>query len=113
MIPSNQVYKIRREALGVDPNYIAEKANVSVDDVICFEKGIRIPFAVYDKIKTAIKNEFCELNSMEHYQKRILEIAMKIQIEDDKTYALQEIAHMQIELAKLQNELLGEFLNIV
>jgi hypothetical protein len=107
MIQSNQVYAIRRQVLGVDQNYIAEKAGVTVDDVISFEHGIRIPFAAYDAIKTAIRNEFCELSPLEHYQKRILEISMKLQIEDDQTKILQEIAHMQIELAKLQNEIIG------
>lgn len=107
MIPSYKVYEIRRTALGLTRSYIAEKAGVSECDVVDFEHGIKIPFVVYDKIKTAIRNEFNDLSPVEHYQKRILEISMELQIEDNTQAALQKIAHMQIELAKLQNEIIG------
>ena len=47
------------------------------------------------------------MEPIEHYRKRILELAITLDKEEDKDFVLQEISHMMIELGKLQNEIIG------
>ena len=104
---SHEIYSCRRKALRLTKEQIAIKANVLVQYVEWFEEGKRIPTWAENNIKVAIRNEFCNLTSIEHYRARILELAIEIRDETEVTYALNEISHMMIELGKLQNELLG------
>ena len=107
MLKSYQIYACRRVALDLTPEELAEKVGVDKKFVIDMEKGNKIPFAVYERIKTTIRNEFNNLDQLEHYKRRILEIAIEMILEEDNETALQNIAHIMIEAAKMQNELIG------
>lgn len=104
---SYEIYACRRKALRLTRQELADKAGVQVLYVEFFEKGCNIPRYVSDKIKATIRNEFCEMNSIDHYRTRILEMAIEIKDETNTEYAMQRISHMMIELGKLQNELMG------
>lgn len=104
---SYEIYACRRKALRITRQELADRARVHVQFVNDFEKGLKIPRVEYDRIKTTIREMFNELDSIEHYRTRILELGIELRDETDADIALQEIAHMMIELGKLQNELMG------
>ena len=99
---SFETYKCRRQALGMTREQLAEKANVDVKLIECFEEGLKIDSISYDKIRRVIYYGFKNIDSVEHYKKRILELALELQIEDNTQHALTEIGHMIVELGKWQ-----------
>ena len=104
---SFEVYKYRRIALRWSREFVAEKAGILVDYVRYFEDGKKIGRDFESKIKFAIDEGFRELESMEHYRTRILELAYEIAFGDDNTETLQRMGHMMVEVGKLQRSIIG------
>ena len=104
---SNEVYAARRKALRITRQEVADRANCTVDDVTNFENQIYVSHDTFEAIKNAIWTMSKELDEVDHYRVKILEEAIKIRDEQNKDYMLQDIAHLMIELGKLQGFLMG------
>ena len=106
---SHEVYAIRRAALRLSKETVAERAGLNVAYVTLFEDGKSIGKAYENKIKTVLNNGFKELNSVEHYKARILELAMEIRNDTSDTSSkenLYRLSHLIVESGKLERELL-------
>ena len=99
---SYKVYKCRRQALGLTKQALADKANLDVRLVEWYEEGKRIGTDSEEKIRRTIYFEFKNIPSMDHYKRRILELALELNMEDNTKHALTEIGHMMVELGKMQ-----------
>jgi len=103
---SFEVYTYRRIALRWSREMVAEKAGVQPNYVEWFESGKRIGRDFEDKIKGAINEGFRELDPIEHYKVRILELAYEIRFDEDVRETIYRSSHMMVELGKLQRALL-------
>lgn len=104
---SYEIYTCRRKALRITRLELANEIGCNVSYIEDFENGTPIPQWYYERIKWAIRNRFNSLSPVEHYRVKILELGIELRDETSTQYALEEIAHMMVELGKLQNELLG------
>ena len=105
----NKVWKCRRQALGYTQQQLADLAGCDIKIVRAYENEEWIDYESCKKIQNVIVDTFKNMDSVEHYKKRILELALKLNLEDDKDYAMNDISHMIIELGKLQGEIIGLF----
>jgi transcriptional regulator with XRE-family HTH domain len=105
----NKVWKCRRQALGYTQQQVANLAGCDLETVRAYENDEWIDYESCKQIQSVIYDAFKDMDSVEHYKKRILEIALKLNMEDDKDYAMNDISHMIIELGKLQREMIGLF----
>lgn len=103
---SYEVYKCRRAALDWTRLILAEKSKIKVEDIDRFENGLCVDKTIEDKIKSVINTGFKELDAIDHYKTRILELAYEIKYENDNRQMLYRISHMMIELGKLERETL-------
>ena len=101
-----EVRKCRRIALSWSKERLADEANLDVRYIEFYEEGKNIPNWVADKIDKTLWAGFNNLESIEHFKKKILEEALKISREDNTQYLMQYIGHMLIEAGKLQMELM-------
>ena len=99
---SYEVYKCRRQALGLTKEQLAEKANLDVKLIEYYEEGKKVASYVTEQITKALVHEFQNMDSVTHYKRRILELALELNQETVSDYALQEIGHMMVEAGKLQ-----------
>ena len=106
---SYEVYKYRRAALDWTTRILAEKSQIKVEDIEKFENGFGVNRTIEDKIKDSINAGFKELDAVDHYKCRILELGYEIKYETDKTQLLYRISHMMIELGKLERETLDTY----
>lgn len=105
-VKSYEVYVFRRIALRWTQQELAEKANIDVKLVCKFEEGTSLDKDLDDKIKLAINKGFKELESIDHYKCRILELAFEIKYETSDNQRLYRMSHIIVELGKLQKEIL-------
>lgn len=106
---SHEVYAIRRAALRWSKETVAERAGLNVTYVSLFEDGKYIGKTYENKIKSILNDGFKELNSMEHYKARILELAMEIRNDTSCTNCkenLYRLSHLVVEAGKLEREIL-------
>ena len=103
---SHEVYAIRRAALGWSKDVVAERAGLNVAFVTLFEDGNSIGKTYENKIKSVLNNGFKELNSVEHYKARILELAMEIRNDTSSKENLYRLSHLTVEVGKLEREML-------
>ena len=99
---SYEIYKCRRQALGLTKEQLAEKANLDVKLIEYYESGKRVSSYVVDQITKTLVYEFKNMDSITHYKRRILELALELNQETISEYALQQIDHMIVEAGKLQ-----------
>ena len=97
-----EIMKCRRQALGFTKEKFAERVDLDVRLIEFYESGKKVASYVEERIRTALYEEFKNMDSMEHYKKRILELALELNKQDDTKFALLEIGHMITELGKLQ-----------
>lgn len=105
-----EVYKCRRQALGLTKEKLADKIDVKPGVIDRFESGERIPRCFEMAIKNAIDSEFTNVDSMTHYKRRILELAIQLNYENETERTLHDIGHMMVELGKMQMEIMNEIL---
>ena len=98
----NRKYKLRRIAFGISREALAKKANVELIDVIRFESGIRVNENMFNDIKDALYDMVTYVGDLEHIKRRIIELSLRINEEDDKAVALNDILHLEIELERLK-----------
>lgn len=103
---SHEVYAIRRAALRWSRETVAERAGLNVGFVTLFEDGKSIGKAYENKIKSVLNDGFKELNSMEHYKARILELAMEIRTDTSSKENMYRLSHLVVEAGKLEREIL-------
>lgn len=103
---SHEVYAIRRAALRLSKETVAERAGLNVAYVTLFEDGKSIGKAYENKIKSVLNDGFKELNSVEHYKARILELALEIRNDTSSKENLYRLSHLIVESGKLERELL-------
>lgn len=104
---SYEVYRYRRIALRLSREEIADRADIQVDYVRFFEDGKNIRSDFVDKIKKVIDDAFRELDEIEHYKTRILELAYEIRFDDDVKQTLSRTSHLMVEIGKLQRNLVN------
>ena len=104
---SYEVWSSRRKALRLKKVDLAELAECSVEDISNFESGIAVPSRIYENIKNTIWRLQRKQDPIDHYKTRILELAIQIRDEENKEHLLDEMAHIMIELGKLQGEIMG------
>ena len=97
-----EIMKCRRQALGFTKDKFAEKTGLDVKLIEFYESGKNVGSYVEERIRTTLYEEFRNMDSMEHYKKRILELALELNKQDETKFALLEIGHMITELGKLQ-----------
>ena len=106
---SHEVYAIRRAALRWSKETAAERAGLNVTYVSLFEDGKYIGKTYENKIKSVLNDGFKELNSIEHYKARILELAMEIRNDTSNSSCkenLYRLSHLIVESGKLEREIL-------
>lgn len=102
---SYEVYTYRRIALRWTREILAERAGIQVEYVRFFEEGKRIGSDFEAKIKAAINQGFKDLDEIEHYKARIMEIAYEVRFDDNVKEILQRTSHLMVETGKLQRRL--------
>lgn len=103
---SFEVYRFRRIALRMDRETVAEKAGIPVEYVKYFEDGKNIQGDYLKAIKFVIDEAFRNLDEVEHYKARILELGYEIKFDEDVKQTMQRCAHMVVEIGKLQKYLI-------
>lgn len=103
---SSEVYVYRRIALGWSKEELADKSGIKVRYIDDFEDGFDVDRKIENKIKSVINTGFKNLDSMEHYNARIMELALELKNETSNEQKLYRISHLQVELGKLQREIL-------
>lgn len=100
-----EILKCRRKALGLTKEELAEKSGVNIILIEAFESGKKISNVEKEKINRYLWKSFQEMDSITHYKRRILELALELNEEYILADAIKEIGHMMVELGKLQMEL--------
>ena len=108
---SSEVYVYRRIALDWSKELLADKSGIKVRYIDDFEAGFDVDKEIEDKIKSTINAGFKELDSIEHYNCRILELALQLKNETSDRQKLYRISHLEVELGKLQREILDSYTN--
>ena len=99
---SYEMYKCRRIGLNWSREILAEKAGVTVQHVRWYEEGRKIGSDFENMIKDALYFGYKNLDEIEHYKCRIVELSYEIRFETDTQFLMQRIGHMVTELGKLQ-----------
>lgn len=102
-----EIMKCRRQALGLTKEKFAKEADLDVKLVEFYEDGKKVGSYVEEQIRLTLVRLFQNMDSMEHYKRRILELALEINQQDETKFALLEIGHMITELGKLQMEIIN------
>lgn len=105
-----EVYKCRRQALGWTKEKLAEKIGLRAGVIEKYENGDNIPYCFEVAIRQTIDNEFTNVDQMTHYKRRILELAIQLNYENETERTLHDIGHMMVELGKMQMEIMNEIL---
>lgn len=105
-----EVYKCRRKALGWTKEKLADKIGLKVGVIERYENGEVIPYCFEIAIKDTIDNEFTNVDTMTHYKRRILELAIQLNYETEDERTLHDIGHMMVELGKMQMQIMNEIL---
>lgn len=103
---SFEVYRFRRIALRWTKKELADKAEILVVDIDRFESGLEIDSEKIVKLKRVIDDGFRNLDTIEHYKTRIMELAYEIRFDQDPKQILQRTSHVMVELGKLQKALI-------
>ena len=104
--------KCRRQALGLTREQLAEKANLKVKEVEFYEVGYNTASYINRNIQGTLWEVAKNLDSINHYKRRILEIALLINNnQDDVDMMLKDIGHMMVELGKLQMDTIEEIMS--
>lgn len=101
-----QAMQIRRQALKWNEEILASRAGIPVNTVKFYEEGKNIGRDYEKKIVEALFAGTKELGQLKHYHFRILELAMKIDVQDDKQALMKELSHLALECNKYQMELM-------
>lgn len=101
-----EIRKCRRVALSWSKEKLAFETGLDVRYIEFYESGKNVPNWVVDQIDSTLWNAFNQLDSIEHYKRKIVEEALKISMEENTEYIVQNIGHMIIEAGKLQMELM-------
>ena len=102
----HEAAKIRRIILKLTKEQVAEEAEINVKYIEFYEDGKNIGRSFENKIWNTLYVESKKLGELEHYKFRILELAMKIQLEDNKDILVKNLAHMVAECGKYQMDLM-------
>ena len=105
-----EVYKCRRQALGLTKAKLAEMTGLREGVIDRFEKGERIPYCFEVAIKETVDAGFKNVDSMTHYKRRILELAIQLNYETEIERSLHDIGHMMVEAGKLQMEIMNDII---
>jgi transcriptional regulator with XRE-family HTH domain len=105
-----EVYKCRRQALGWSKEKLSEKLGLKVGVIEKYENGENIPYCFEVAIKQTIDNEFTNVDKMTHYKRRILELAIQLNYEEEVERSLHDIGHMMVELGKMQMDIMQDIL---
>lgn len=103
-----EIMKCRRLALGLTKEELAKITGLDVKLIEYYESGENVARYVGMDIKQALYEQFKNMDSVTHYKKRILELALEINKQDDADFMVQEIGHMLVELGKLQMEIFNQ-----
>lgn len=101
-----EAMKIRRCALKWSVQKLAEEAGIDERYIEFYESGKLIGRDFEYKITSALFNGTKRLDVESHRRFRIMELAMKIQVEDDKLSLIKSLAHLAAESGKFQMDLL-------
>lgn len=99
---SYETYKCRRIGLNWSREMLASKSGLTVQHIRWFEEGRKIGSDFENKIKDTLYRGYKELDEVEHYKARIIELSYEIRFETDTQYLMQRIGHCMTELGKLQ-----------
>ena len=102
-----EIMKCRRQALGLTKEELAEKAKLDVKLIEFYEDGKKVASYVERNIQLTLVAMFQNMDSMTHYKRRILELALELNKQDETKFALLEIGHMMTELGKMQMEIIA------
>lgn len=111
MLKTYEIMKIRRQALGLTREELAERTNLKVKEIEYYEDGMRMAGYVGAIINTTLRELFKNMDSITHYKRRILELAMEINADDEVDFMLRNIGHMITELGKLQMETMNDIIS--
>lgn len=101
-----EAMRIRRISLKWSEEILANRAGIHTNYVKYYEEGKSIGRDYEYKIVNALYEGSKELDNIEHYRFRIMELAMKINIQDDKEILLKELAHIAVEANKFQMDVI-------
>lgn len=101
-----EALKYRRIALKWSEKKLADRAGIDAKYVEFFEAGKNIGRDYERIISDALYRGTKELDNLEHYRFRIMELALKIQKEEDNIALLKELAHLGAEANKFQMDLM-------
>lgn len=100
--------KNRRLALEWSTRKLSEQSGIHETEIMWFEEGRNIGTDKANRIKEALYQGFKDLPSLDHYKRRIMELALQINYgELNQEELFQALSHMSIEMGKLQGETLG------
>ena len=105
--------RCRRIALKISREKVAQTAGINVKYVEYFEDGKNVGSHYEKKISNALFTLSKSLSNLDHYRFRIMELALKLDIETDKEVLTKQLAHLLVEAAKFQMDLadLNQFLH--
>lgn len=98
--------KIRRTALKWSKEKLAEEAGINIRYIDFYEEGKNIGRDFEYKITQALYNGTKSLDYLDHYRFRIMELSLMIQIEEDTTALIKELAHLGVEVNKFQMDII-------
>ena len=102
----HQVYKIRREAMGLTQKDVALLANISNATVGKFENGDEVSAVYRDVIMRTIDNELNHLDKATYY--RIMLTTNLLSLEGEPVESqIKTLGYMSMYIGKLQLELLN------
>ena len=101
-----KVMRCRRQALKLTREQFAKMANLDVKLVEFYEEGKNVASYVDERISMTLMKLYQNMDSVTHYKKRILELALELNEQDETKFAILEIGHMMTELGKLQMEII-------
>jgi len=102
-----EIMRCRRQALGLTKEKLAEKTELDPKLIEFYEDGKNTPSYVETKIRMTLMKIFQDMDPMTHYKRRILELALELNSQDEVKFALLEIGHMIIELGKMQMDMMA------
>ena len=105
-----EVYKCRRQALGWIREELAKRLDLKTGVIERYENGDKVPYCFEVAIRQTIDAEFTNVDSITHYKRRALELALQINSETEVERLLHDIGHMMVELGKLQMEVMNDIL---
>lgn len=101
-----EAMKFRRIALKWTKEILADRAGIHVNYVRFYEDGKSIGRDYEKKIVNALYEGSKELDNLDHYKFRIMELALKIGVQEDQEILLKELAHIAVEANKFTMDIL-------